>query len=72
MTKEKTTNQPLIPLTINGVSLNKVYSQRILRIIIDNNFWFSPHIENVTNKCKRTYNRLAQFPDMQPDLAIQI
>ena len=34
---------PLIPLNINGVSLTKVYSQRILRTIIDSNLSFSLH-----------------------------
>ena len=61
---------PPIPLTINGASLNKVSSQRILGITIDNNLSFSPHIENITNKCKRAYNRLTLFPDMLPDLVI--
>ena len=63
---------PSILLTINRRSLNKVSSQRILGIIIDNNLSFSLHIANITNKCKRAYNRLTLFPDMQPDLAIQI
>ena len=70
--KKKKPNPPPIPLTINGESLKRVFTQRILGIIIDNNLSFSPHIENITNKCKRAYNRLALFPDMRPDLAIQI
>ena len=70
--QRKKPNPPPIPLNINGVSLNKVCSQGILGLIIDNNLSFSLHIENITNKCKRAYNRLTQFPDMQPDLAFQI
>ena len=64
---------PSIPLTVNGVlPLIKVSNQRILRIIIDNNLSFSPHLESITKKCKRAYNRLTLFPEMLPDLAIQI
>ena len=70
--QRKKPNPPPIPLNINGVSLNKVCSQGILGLIIDNNLSFSLHIENITNKCKRAYNRLTQFPDMRPDLAFQI
>ena len=61
---------PPIPLTVSVASLNKVSSQRILGITIDNNLSFRPHIENITNKCKRAYNRLTLFPDMRPDLVI--
>ena len=28
--------------------------------------------QNIPNKCKKAYNRLTPFPDMRPDLAIQI
>ena len=52
------------------MSLNKISSQRISGIIID--ILFSSHIENITNECKRVYNRLTLFPDMHPGLAIQI
>ena len=30
------------------------------------------NIENIANKYKRLYNRLAIFPDIPPDVAIQI
>ena len=43
--QRKMCNVPPIPLTINGVSLNKVSSQRILGIIIENNPPFSTHIK---------------------------
>ena len=62
--QRKERNYPSRPLTINGVSLNKVSNQRILVIIIDNNLSFSPHINNITNKCKKVYNRLTLFLDM--------
>ena len=70
--QRKKSNLLAMPLTINGVSLNKVSSQQILGTVIDNNLSFRPHIENITNKCNKTYNRLTLFPDMRPDLAIQI
>ena len=31
-----------------------------------------PHIECITSRCKKVYNRLTLFPDMWPDLAVQI
>ena len=43
-----------------------------MSLIIHNNLSFSRHIENITKKCKRAYDRQALFPDIQPDLAIQI
>ena len=45
----KKPNLTPIPLTLNGVPLNEVSSQRILGITIDNNLSFSPHIENITS-----------------------
>ena len=72
MTKGKYLILPPLPPTINGVSLKKVSSQRILGIIKGSNLSFSPHIENIANKYKRLYNRLTLFPDIPPDVAIQI
>ena len=70
--KKKMPAPSSIPLTINGKPLKRVFTQRILGIIIDSNLCFSPHIENITIKCKKAYNRLTLFPDLRPDLAIQI
>ena len=61
-----------IPLTVNGAPLKKVSSQRVLGIIIDEDLTFTPHIEYITSRCKKAYNRLTLFPDMRPDLAVQI
>ena len=63
---------PSIPLTIDGSSLKRVTCQRILGILIDEDLTFTPHIENITNKCKKAYNRLTLFPNIRPDLALQI
>lgn len=44
----------------------------MLRIIIDDDLTFIPHIECKTRRCEKAYNRLTLFPDMRRDLAFQI
>ena len=70
--KNTKSSPPQIPLTIDGDSLKVVSSQRVLGIIIDDNLSFTPHIENIVRKCKQAYSRLTRFPDMRPDLAVQL
>ena len=70
--KKNTPAPPQIPLTIHGTTLKKVSSQQVLGIIIDENLTFTPHIEYITNRCKKAYNKLTLFPDMRPELAVQI
>ena len=40
--------------------------------MIDENLTFTSHIENITIKCKQAYNRLTLFPDLNPNLAVQL
>ena len=40
--------------------------------MIDENFTFTSHIENITIKFKQAYNRLILFPDLNPNLAGQL
>ena len=70
--KKNTPAPPPISLTVNGAPLKKGSSQRVLDIIIDEDLTFTPHIEYITSRCKKAYNRLTLFPDMRPDLAVQI
>ena len=70
--KKRTASPPSIPVTIDGVPLKKVAQQRVLGLIIDEDISFTPHIENITIKCKQAYNRLTLFPDIRPDLAVQL
>ena len=39
-----------IPITIDGNYLRKVSSQRVLAVIIDEELYFTPHVENITKK----------------------
>ena len=39
-----------IPITIDGNYLRKVSSQRVLGVIIDEELYFTPHVENITKK----------------------
>lgn len=39
-----------IPITIDGNYLRKVSSQRVLGVIIDEEPYFTPHVENITKK----------------------
>ena len=70
--KKNTPAPPPIPAAVNGTPLKKVSSQRVLGIIIDEDLTFTPHIEYITSRCKKAYNRLTLFSDMRPDLAVQI
>ena len=51
---------------------NKYKLKRVLGIVIDENLTFTSHIENITIKCKQAYNRLTLFPDLNPNLAVQL
>ena len=70
--KKNTAAPPPIPLTVNGTPLKKVFSQRVLGIIINEDLTFTPHTEYIVSRCKKAYNRLTLFPDMRPDIAGQI
>ena len=62
-----------IPVTINGSSLTKAKAKRVLGIIIDEDLTFTPHVEQITQKCKRAYNRHATlYPYLSPHLALQL
>ena len=63
---------PSIPVTINGSSLTKAKAKRVLGIIIDGDLTFTPHVEQITQKCKMAYNRLTLYPDLSPHLALQL
>ena len=63
--KKNTPALPPISLTTNSTPL-------VLGIIIDEDLTFTPHIEYITSRYKKAYNKLTLFPDMRPDLAIQI
>ena len=63
---------PSFPVTINGSSLTKVKAKRVLEIIIDEDLTSTPHVEHITQKCKRVYNRLTLYPDLSPHLALQL
>ena len=63
---------PSIPVTINESSLTKVKAKRVIGIIIDEDLTFTPHVEHITKKCKRAYNRLTLYPDLSPHLALQL
>ena len=63
---------PSFPVTINRSSLTKVKAKRVLEIIIDEDPTSTPHVEHITQKCKRVYNRLTLYPDLSPHLALQL
>ena len=63
---------PSILETINGSSLTKVKAKRVLGVIIDEDLTFTPHVEQITQKCKRAYNRLTLYSDLSPYLALQL
>ena len=63
---------PFIQVTINGSSLTKVKAKRALRILIDEDFTFTPHVESITQKFKRAYKRLTLYPDFSLHLAFQL
>ena len=63
---------PSILETINGSSLTKVKAKRVLGVIIDEDLTFTPHVEHITQKCKRAYNRLTLYSDLSPYLALQL
>ena len=58
-----------ILVTINRISLTKVKAKRVLGIIIDKDVTFTPHI---LWKCKLEYNRLTLYPDLSPQLALEL
>ena len=60
---------PSILVTINRISLTKVKAKRVLGIIIDRDLTFTLHI---TPKCKMEYNRLTLYPDLSPQLALEL
>ena len=70
--KKKKPSLPSIPVTINEIPLKQVQTKRVLGIVIDENLTFTSHIENITIKCKQAYNRLTLFPDLNPNLAVQL
>ena len=62
-----------IPITSDGNCLKQVSSKRVLGIIIDEELSFTPHVKNIYNKkSKQAYNQLTCFPEIPPDLVVQI
>ena len=61
-----------IPVTINGSSLTKAKAKKVLGIIIDGDFTFTLHVEQIRQKCKMAYNRLTLYLDLSPHLALQL
>ena len=68
--KKKLPPPPSILETINGSSLTKVKAKRVLGAIINEDLTFTPHVEHITQKCKRAYNRLTLYPDFSLYLAL--
>ena len=71
---KKRTASPLpIPITFSGAPLEKVsYTAIALGPIINEDISFTPHIESIPKICKQAYSRLTLFPDIRPDLAVQL
>ena len=63
---------PSLPVVIDKVPVSKVSNKRALGIIIDEDLSFASHIEFITKKCKKAYNRLTLFPNLNPHLALQL
>ena len=70
--KKKLPPPPRIPITIDEIPLIRVEEKRILGIIIDEALTFTPHIELTTTKCRSAYNRLSLYPDLSPNVALQL
>ena len=59
-------------VTINEIPLARVKEKRILRIVIDEQLSFTPHVELTTKKCRSAYNGLPLYSDLAPNMAIQL
>ena len=72
MIRKKLKLSPSIPVITDENFLTKLKAKRILEIITDEDLFFIPHIEQITQKCKIGYNRLTLYPDLSPHLAFQL
>ena len=70
--KKKKPSPPSIPVTINETPLKQVQPKRVLGIVTDENLTFTSDIKNITIQWKQAYNRLTLFPDLNPNLAVQL
>ena len=66
--KKKTYN-PHVNIVINEVPIQRVPTKKVLGITLDENITFTPHIEYITQSCKKACNKLTPYPNLTPALA---
>ena len=72
MTKKKLLPPTDIQVTIDETPLTRVKEKQILGIVIVEQLSFTPHAELTTKKCRSAYNRLTSYPDLSPNVALEL
>ena len=72
MTKKKLPPPTDIQVTIDETPLTRVKEKQILGIVIVEQLSFTPHAELTTKKCRSAYNRLTSYPDLSPNVALEL
>ena len=70
--KTKLPPPPDIQVTIDETPLIRITEKLILEIVIDKQLSFTPHVELTTKKCRSAYNRLTLYPDLAPNVDLQL
>ena len=63
---------PDIQVTTNEMVLAGVKEKQILGNVIDEQLSFTPHVELTAKKYRSAYNRLTLYPDLAPNVALQL
>lgn len=63
---------PDIKATTDETPITWVKEKRIHGIVIDEQLSFKPHVELTIKKCRSAYNRLTLYPDLAPNVALQL
>ena len=69
---QKETTPTTKQVTIDETPLTKVKEKWTLGIFIDEKLSFTLHGELTTKKCRSAYNKLTLYPDLAPNVALQL
>ena len=63
---------PDIQVTIDETPLIRITEKLIIEIVTDKQLSFTPHVELTTKKWRSAYNRLTLYPDLAPNVDLQL
>ena len=70
--KTKLPSPPDIQVTIDETPLIRITEKLIIEIVTDKQLSFTPHVELTTKKWRSAYNRLTLYPDLAPNVDLQL